>query len=381
MAEGKSFSGRERNTFFLNLGNGSFADASGISGFDYLDDGRAIAITDWDHDGALDFWAYNRSSPRLRLMRNRTTSSDAGGNWLGLKLRGVTSNLDAIGTRVEIALPAGPLVRTVRAGEGFLSQSSTRLHFGLGDHSAPLTLSIYWPGDRNPEVVTDVPCNQIIEIHQGSGVARSWERPSDSVLSARAQQSLPVTENARIVLAGRPPMPRIPGISPAHEGDGPMLLSVWASWCKPCIEELSALQRRRAELNDAGLRVVLVNADEQAPDREAKVAALLKKRLVPFENRLATERSLRILDATQRSLTQRQRALPLPASFLIDSRGRLAIIYKGKVNVTTLLEDAAALGDDPAAWRSAAVPFPAGMVHPSPISEPTTYCHEVSRSR
>ena len=42
--QGKSWSGRERNTCYLNTGNGSFADVSSVAGLDFLDDGRGLAV-------------------------------------------------------------------------------------------------------------------------------------------------------------------------------------------------------------------------------------------------------------------------------------------------------------------------------------------------
>ena len=75
MHEGRSFSSHERNCVYLNTGSapaggGRFANISAISGLDFPDDGRAVALVDWDHDGDLDMWISNRNAPRLRLMRN-----------------------------------------------------------------------------------------------------------------------------------------------------------------------------------------------------------------------------------------------------------------------------------------------------------------------
>ena len=58
---GKAFSGNERNCVFLNTRDGRFADISAGSGLDFPDDGRAIAVTDWDQDGDLDLWISNRN--------------------------------------------------------------------------------------------------------------------------------------------------------------------------------------------------------------------------------------------------------------------------------------------------------------------------------
>ena len=41
--QGRSWSGRERNTCFLNTGDGEFVDASAVTGLDFPDDGRALA--------------------------------------------------------------------------------------------------------------------------------------------------------------------------------------------------------------------------------------------------------------------------------------------------------------------------------------------------
>ena len=63
---GHSYSGHERNCCFLNLPGGRFANVSQLSGFDFPEDGRAVAVCDWDGDGDQDFWVANRGAPRLR---------------------------------------------------------------------------------------------------------------------------------------------------------------------------------------------------------------------------------------------------------------------------------------------------------------------------
>ena len=131
LANGRSLSGRERNCCFLNTRSGKFADISAVSGFDFPDDTRGVTVTDWDQDGDLDIWLTNRTAPRVRFLRNNYSS---GLNSVLLKLQGVKSNRDGIGSRVELDLGSGrrKLVRTLRAGEGYLGQSSKWLHFGLG---------------------------------------------------------------------------------------------------------------------------------------------------------------------------------------------------------------------------------------------------------
>ena len=98
---GASFSGRERNCAFLNTGDDRFANISAVSGIDFPDDGRAIALSDWDQDGDLDVWFANRSGPQVRFLRNDVPTKN---NWIAFRLEGKTCNRDAIGARVEVTL-------------------------------------------------------------------------------------------------------------------------------------------------------------------------------------------------------------------------------------------------------------------------------------
>ena len=130
LRQGKSWSGHERNCCFLNTGGERFANVSALSGLDFLDDGRSLGIVDWDHDGDLDLWTTNRTSPRVRFLRNEFPTEH---HYLALQLQGngTSTNRDAIGARVE--LHPGNVIKTLRAGEGFLAQSTKWIHFGLGD--------------------------------------------------------------------------------------------------------------------------------------------------------------------------------------------------------------------------------------------------------
>ncbi len=139
---GSSWSGRERNVSFLNLGDGDFVDISSISGFDYIDDARALALTDWDLDGDLDVWLRNRTGPQLRFLENKLNEK----NFLSIKLQGTKSNRDAVGARVTVRSGDKKLVQEVAAGSGYMAQSGKRLHFGLGDDTRIDDVEVRWPG-------------------------------------------------------------------------------------------------------------------------------------------------------------------------------------------------------------------------------------------
>jgi len=148
--DGYSWSGHERNRLLLNRGGLDFADVSSISGLDHGGDGRAMAMVDWDQDGDLDLWYRDRTAPRLRLMLNQHAPSKGARDFLALRLEGTTCNRDAIGAVVEVVTDdvSKRLVRSVRAGDLFLSQSSRRLHFGLGNATKVKEVKVVWPGGR-----------------------------------------------------------------------------------------------------------------------------------------------------------------------------------------------------------------------------------------
>ena len=68
--EGGSWSGRETNVFYVNCGDGTFADASAVLGLDFSQDGRAFAVADLDRDGDLDLVLKSRNAPQIRILRN-----------------------------------------------------------------------------------------------------------------------------------------------------------------------------------------------------------------------------------------------------------------------------------------------------------------------
>ena len=130
LRKGGSLSGRERNCAFLNLDGKRFATVSALSGFDFADDSRSLALVDWDVDGNMDVWVSNRTAPRVRFLKNNLPSND---HWIQFGLES-DKLLDPVGARVELTLnDERKLLRTLRAGEGFLGQSSRYLHFGMGD--------------------------------------------------------------------------------------------------------------------------------------------------------------------------------------------------------------------------------------------------------
>ncbi len=154
-----TWSGYERNVFYANNHDGTFSDVSGAVGLDFLEDGRAFALADFDHDGRQEVLLKNRNGPQLRLLKNVIPELPPS---IAFRLRGVKSNRDAIGAAITI----GRQTRRLQAGSGFLSQHSKELFFGLGSATGPIKATIRWPSGQVQEL-SDLPTNHRITIEEG----------------------------------------------------------------------------------------------------------------------------------------------------------------------------------------------------------------------
>jgi tetratricopeptide (TPR) repeat protein len=381
--EGHSWSGYERNCCFLNTGDTRFADISAASGTDFPDDSRAAAIVDWDLDGRLDLWVTNRNGPRVRLLHNETADDN---HYVAVKLEGRTANRDAIGARLELYVgdrPGRKLIQTVRAGDGFLAQSSRWVHFGLGNAARINRLVVRWPGGEAEEFTGLKPDTRYLLV-QGSRTAQPW------VHRAAAGARMPVSatktdpphssEQARIVVVSRPHMPRLEyrdfagKTRPVNQQvDGPVLINLWASWCGPCLTELADFARHAQQLRDAGLSILALNVDalgDSGQPGSASPQEFLEKLEFPFSAGLATAELAGTLDVVQRAVLHRQHPLPVPCSFLIDRHNDLVCIYKGAVAPDQLRADLDLLDTTRDKLRDAAVPFSGRWLTPPFVPDP-----------
>ena len=88
-------------------------------------------------------------------------------NWLKLNIKGLTSNKDAYGTRLVLYSGDLVLTRSKFSTEGYLSQNSNNIFFGLGENNSIDSLLIYWPSGTKDRLY-DLGVNEIISINEGS---------------------------------------------------------------------------------------------------------------------------------------------------------------------------------------------------------------------
>ncbi len=161
-----SWSGHQKKKLFRNLGTQAFKEISGEAGVDNDLDGRGIGLADFDNDGMVDFVQSNADQPSL-LYHNVTQPH---GNWIELKLVGTKSNRDAIGARATLKAGGMRLIREVNGGNGYSSQSTLRLHFGLGSAQKVDSMEIRWPSGQVENVPVQI--NKISRIVEGMGIVK-----------------------------------------------------------------------------------------------------------------------------------------------------------------------------------------------------------------
>jgi thiol-disulfide isomerase/thioredoxin len=89
-----------------------------------------------------------------------------------------------------------------------------------------------------------------------------------------------------------------------------VLLNIWATWCKPCREEMPALDRLQAKLGGERFQVLALSVDQNGPAVARKFYAETGIKALPL-----------YIDPTAKAAFTVD-AAGLPASLLIDRQGR-----------------------------------------------------------
>jgi enediyne biosynthesis protein E4 len=137
----KTLSGYQEKYLFHNHEGTLFTNEAARHGLNSKLDGRGIAVADFDNDGRLDLLVSNANAKPL-LYRNLQPT---GNHWVQFTLQGTRSNPFAVGTRLGVTAGGQTQVGFVNGGNGFASQSSLRMHFGLGQAAQIERLEVAWP--------------------------------------------------------------------------------------------------------------------------------------------------------------------------------------------------------------------------------------------
>jgi tetratricopeptide (TPR) repeat protein len=338
-----SWSGHERNVFFANNYDGTFSDISGVLGLDFRDDSRAYALSDFDHDGRLEFVLKNRTGPQIRILRN---DLEGIGSSVSFRLRGRKSNRDAIGATITVESGGKSQTKFVSAGSGFASQHTKELFFGLGSSSAAISITVTWPAGGTARY-DQVPVNHRVDIEEGAATFEATAFAAASAHAGLKDGSLVVappadTVSTWLVAPLFPPELMLVDKqgNKRRLGDAqgsPILLSLLRLDCGPSREQLQRIQAASAKLRSSGFAVfpAVISAGAAPGDSLPSTAS-------GFPVFLADDRSISAWNIQFRYLFDRRREMNPPLSFLLDRQGAIVRIYQGLVDPDRVITDGAA---------------------------------------
>jgi len=108
---------------------------------------RSVARLDWNRDG-LDDLVVGQLDDSSALLTNTTAAT---GRFLSLRLTGVESARDAVGTTVEVHTGGRTIVRQLTAGDGYQASNERRLVIGVGAADRVDSVKIRWPSGRTQQ--------------------------------------------------------------------------------------------------------------------------------------------------------------------------------------------------------------------------------------
>lgn len=105
-----------------------------------------------------------------------------------------------------------------------------------------------------------------------------------------------------------------------------LLVTFFATWCPPCIEEIPTLKALHETLGEDGFSVVALSVDQSGP---ADVAKLVKKKGIQYPVLMADEAVMKDFGGVY----------GIPVSFLVNKKGNVVKKYTGYVSAQVLNKD------------------------------------------
>jgi len=181
------------NKIFYNNGDSTFSQVN----YPGLNMG---SVGDFNNDGFLDIQGVTQSQVTLFM------NSGNDNKWITINLKGVTSNSNGIGARVEIYGSFGKQIRDVRSGEGFEYMSTLNTHFGIGSADAIEKVIVRWPSGVVDEI-TNPQVNQSLFVMEtttlsGKEFANAsfsiYPNPANDVLNFKMKDKYSSLQSAEI---------------------------------------------------------------------------------------------------------------------------------------------------------------------------------------
>ncbi len=154
---------------FSNTTNGFF-DATEQANVGVTTINRGSIYGDTDNDGDLDIVITNTifggeydDVASYRFLKNEGATL----NFIKIELEGVESNRDAFGAQLVLYIDDETYLQYLFSSGTHASQSSSIVHFGLGDAQGADSLKVMWPSGLTT-MHYDIPGNQMVHIVEGT---------------------------------------------------------------------------------------------------------------------------------------------------------------------------------------------------------------------
>ncbi|MCB9464576.1 MAG: redoxin domain-containing protein [Candidatus Eisenbacteria bacterium] len=339
--DGFSFSGYERDGFYLSVApndasaatqsNGTdtqagprrrFANVSGVSGLDSPSDGRATVFADFDNDGDIDIFLTTIQGDAHLLYRNEV-GADFG--FLRIALRGTTSGTDAFSAVVRVGTSRGVQTQVKSGGEGYLAEHDPRLLFGLGRDESAEWVEVTWPNGTKQRFDQPFPSRSSWLLVEGDATPHSVRETRTSLPAPYAQDQALLASlglekggelpNFDVVGRDGSTKPWKSTLAPNQRA----LVNLWATWCVPCKTEMPELQKKASYFESKEIQLLGLSIDTR--EDMSGIGRFLEERGVTYPVALGGSSAVDAIYGDGEVF--------VPLTFVLDERGKIETAFGG----------------------------------------------------
>ena len=175
------------NSLMINQKNLTFSMLGPSCGATINNNGYGSAFSDFDHDGDLDLILVGHSSNvgSINLLKNDSEVR----NWVMFELKQNENNFFAIGATVELFTGNEKQLNYIAAGNGYCSQNTFDIHFGLDTINYIDSVKVTWP-DNKDEVFYNIDVNNKNILIKGNGSYMRQDNFNSNVLNSFSIKSI-----------------------------------------------------------------------------------------------------------------------------------------------------------------------------------------------